>query len=129
MRPGSPTTGGGNAQFEYLGSWCHSGANAETSGTNTYNITPDDVARLRFTGTKVRFYAITGPNHGIGAISVDDGPETLVDMYSPERRSGVKLFESPTLPRGQHTLTLRVTNRWNPQSRYGWVTIDRVEFE
>ncbi|WP_203902589.1 methyl-accepting chemotaxis protein [Virgisporangium aliadipatigenens] len=122
-------TGSGNAQFEYIGSWCHSGANAETSGTNTYNITPDDVARIRFTGTKVRFYAITGPNHGIGAVSLDGGPETLVDMYSPERRSGVKLYESPTLPRGQHTLTIRVTNRWNPQSRYGWVTIDRVEFE
>jgi hypothetical protein len=121
--------GQGNAQFEYTGSWCHSGANAETSGTNTYNITPDDVAKVRFTGTKVRFYAVTGPNHGIGAVAVDNGPEQMVDMYSADRRAGVKLYESPTLPYGQHVLTIRVTNRWNPQSRYGWVTIDRVEFE
>jgi len=121
--------GSGEAEFEYIGDWCHSDANAETGGTNSYDVTPDDVARLRFTGTKVRFYCVMGPNHGIGAASVDGGEEQLMDMYSAERAAAVKLYESPTLPYGNHVLTVRVTGRWNPQSRYGWVTVDRVEFE
>ena len=121
--------GSGEAQFEYVGDWAHSDANAETNGSNSYDITPDDVANLRFTGTKVRFYAVTGPNHGIGAASVDGGEERLMDMYSPERAASVLLFESPTLPHGPHMLTIRVTGQWNPNSRYGWVTIDRAEFE
>ena len=120
--------GSGEAEFEYIGDWCHSDANVETGGSNSYNITPDDVVKLRFTGTKVRFYAITGPNHGIGAASVDGGDEKIMDMYSPERAASVLLFESPSLPAGPHVLTIRVTGRWNPLSRYGWVTIDRAEF-
>ena len=121
--------GSGEAEFDYIGDWSHSEANVETGGSNSYNITPDDVVKLRFTGTKVRFYSVTGPNHGIGAASVDDGEERLLDMYSAERTAEVLLFESSQLRDGQHVLTIRVTGQWNPQSRYGWVTIDRAEFE
>ncbi len=120
--------GDGEGQFEYVGGWCHSGANIETGGSNTYNIMPDDVAKLRFTGTRVRLYSITGPNHGIAAASVDGAGEQLLDMYSPSRTGGVLMYESPTLPKGPHVLTVRVTGRWNPQSRYGWVTIDYAEY-
>jgi len=121
--------GAGQAQFEYVGDWSHSEANVDTGGSNSYDSSPDDVAKLRFTGTRVRFFAVTGPNHGIAAVSVDDGPETEVDMYSAERRAAVLLFTSATLRPGPHILTVRVTGRWNPRSRYGWVTIDRAEFE
>ena len=121
--------GSGLAEFEYLGDWCHSEANVETGGSNSYNITPDDVVNLRFTGTRIRFYAVTGPNHGIAAASVDGGEERLMDMYSAERAAPVLLFESQNLPPGPHMLTIRVTGQWNPLSRYGWTTVDRVEFQ
>ena len=121
--------GTGEAEFEYAGEWCHSTANIETDGSNSYSSTPDDLLRLRFTGTRVRFHAVTGPNHGIGGICVDGGAERLIDMYSAERAAGVLLWTSPTLPRGTHTMTLRVTGTKNPQSRYTWVTVDRAAVE
>jgi hypothetical protein len=121
--------GSGEAEFEYVGDWCHSTANAETEGTNSYCTDPGAVANLRFTGTRVRFYAVSGPNHGIAAVSVDGGEEQLADMYSTQRTLGALLYQSPVLPAGRHTLSVRVTGEKNPDSRYTWVTIDRAEFQ
>jgi methyl-accepting chemotaxis protein len=121
--------GDGEAQFEYIGDWCHSEANIETDGTNSYCSQPDAVAQVRFTGSRVRFYSITGPSHGIGAASVDGGEEHFFDTYSPQRTTGVLLYESPRLPHGQHKLTLRVPGDKHPDSRYTWLNTDRVEFE
>jgi methyl-accepting chemotaxis protein len=122
-------TGSGQAEFEYIGEWRHSAANAETDGTNSYSSQPDDIARLRFTGTRVRFYTVSGPGHGIGAASVDGGPESRFDTYSPQRATGVLMFESPVLPHGPHTIDVRVADAKHPDSRYTWVNVDRIEFE
>ncbi|MDX6246082.1 MAG: hypothetical protein QOE76_3805, partial [Frankiales bacterium] len=62
----------------------------------------------------------------IGAISLDGGPETLVDQYATARESR-KLWESPLLDDAEHTLTFRVTGQLNPASRYIWTTVDRFE--
>jgi methyl-accepting chemotaxis protein len=140
VRPTAVTRGGvtyvqnnvmgtGQAEFEYVGEWRHSAANVETAGTNSYSSQPDDIARVRFTGTRVRFYSVTGPGHGIGAVSVDGGPETPFDTYSPKRVTGVLMYESPTLPHGPHTITIRVADAKHPDARYTWVNVDRVEFE
>jgi methyl-accepting chemotaxis protein len=121
--------GTGQAEFEYIGEWRHSAANAETDGTNSYSSQPDDIARVRFTGSRVRFYSISGPGHGIGAVSVDGGPETRFDTYSPQRATGVLMYESPVLPHGPHTIEVRVADAKHPDARYTWVNVDRIEFE
>jgi methyl-accepting chemotaxis protein len=140
VRPTAVTRGGvtyvqnnvmgtGPAEFDYIGEWRHSAANAETDGTNSYSSQPDDIARVRFTGTRVRFYSVTGPGHGIGAVSVDGGPETRFDTYSPQRATGVLMYESPPLPYGPHTIDVRVADAKHPDARYTWVNVDRIEFE
>jgi methyl-accepting chemotaxis protein len=121
--------GTGQAEFDYIGEWRHSAANAETDGTNSYSSQPDDIARLRFTCSRVRFYSVSGPGHGIGAASVDGGPETRFDTYSPQRATGVLMYESPVLPHGPHTIDVRVADAKHPDSRYTWVNVDRIEFE
>jgi methyl-accepting chemotaxis protein len=121
--------GAGQAAFEYVGEWRHSAANAETEGTNSYSSQPNDIARVRFTGSRVRFYSVSGPGHGIGAVSVDGGPESRFDTYSPQRATGVLMYESPALPYGPHTIEVRVADAKHPDARYTWVNVDRVEFE
>jgi methyl-accepting chemotaxis protein len=140
VRPTAVTRGGityvqnnvmgtGEGEFEYIGEWRHSAANAETDGTNSYSAQPDDIARVRFTGSRVRFYSVSGPGHGIGAVSVDGGPETRFDTYSPQRATGVLMYESPPLPYGPHTIDVRVADAKHPEARYTWVNVDRIEFE
>jgi methyl-accepting chemotaxis protein len=118
--------GTGLYELSYGEHWRHSKRNVESGGTNSYCSIPDDVVTLRFRGRKVAFYGILEANHGIGAMSLDGGPETLVDEYGTSRQSRC-LWESPELDDSEHTLTFRVTGQLNPLSRYIWTTVDRFE--
>jgi methyl-accepting chemotaxis protein len=119
--------GAGLHQFDFVGEWRFSSGNVEADGTNTYSCHRGDVATLRFTGARAAFYGVTDANHGIVAISVDGGEESLVDEYSPTRASGVLLWRSADLPRGEHTVRIRVTGERGPHSRFSWAAVDRVE--
>lgn len=118
--------GTGLHQLDYGPHWRHSKRNVETGGTNSYCSIPGDAVTLRFRGRRVAFYGVLEPNHGIGALSLDGGPETLIDQYAPSREAR-KLWESPTLDDTEHTLTFRVTGQLNPLSRYIWTTVDRFD--
>jgi hypothetical protein len=38
-------------------------------------------------------------------------------------------WQSDVLPSGQHTMRARVTGEQNPDSRYIWVTLERLEID
>jgi methyl-accepting chemotaxis protein len=116
-------------QFEYTGDWSHSTANELSGDSDSYCSMPDDRAVLRFDGRRVRFYGVTDAHHGMAALSIDGGAETLVDEYSSSRSAGVLLWESPPLSPGRHVLTVRVADQKHPDSRYFWTTIDHVEVD
>ncbi|HEY8729361.1 MAG TPA: methyl-accepting chemotaxis protein, partial [Acidothermaceae bacterium] len=69
--------GNGLNQFEYAGDWSHSTANDLSGDSDSYCSMPDDRAVLRFDGRRVRFYGVTDAHHGMAALSIDDGPESL----------------------------------------------------
>ncbi len=119
--------GTGLNQFNYQGKWGHATANVEANGTNSHSSMPGDTATLRFVGTRVRFYGVAAPNHGMATLSVDSGPESVIDQYAESRVHGVLNWESPVLPHGEHTLRVTVLGDSNPQSRYVWINVDRVE--
>jgi methyl-accepting chemotaxis protein len=118
--------GTGLYELSYGEHWRHSKRNVESGGSNSYCSIPGDVVTLRFRGRKVAFYGVCEANHGIGAMSLDGGPETLVDEYGTSRTTRC-LWESPQLDDSEHTLTFRVTGQLNPLSRYIWTTVDRFE--
>jgi O-glycosyl hydrolase len=125
--------GSGQDQFNYVGSgWGHaSGEGAPANpydGTNSWTDNSGDKATFTFTGTQITFYAITAPQHGIGAISIDGGTPTDIDFYSANRTGDVSLWTSPVLPDGPHTLTLAWTGQKNPASSGTTITVDRVSF-
>ena len=121
--------GSGVNQFDYAGTWCHTAANQVSGDADAYSSMPGDVAMLRFAGRRVRLFCNTDAHHGIMAVSVDDGPETEVDQYSPQRQRTVLSWESPLLQPGPHLLRVRVLPTKNAESRYFWVTVDRAEVE
>jgi lysophospholipase L1-like esterase len=91
-----------------------------SSVTNAYYQVP-------FTGTQVKLYGGQAPAHGIAAVSVDGGAETLVDTYSATRRDDVQLWSSPVLAAGQHTLKVRTTGTKNASASGVFVVGDRVD--
>ena len=83
---------------------------------------------IRANNVRIWLFGAKAPNHGIAAVSVDGGPETLVDLYAPTRSDNELLFSSTVLPAGAaHTLRVRVTGTKNSASTGGYVPADRVE--
>jgi len=126
--------GAGFNQFIYVGNWIHctappSGPNCSPlyyNGTNSADNTTGDYATLQFSGSGIRYYATSDGNRGIAAVSIDGGPETLVDLYGPQQ-GNVLAYTSPPLANGTHILKVRVTGANNPASSNTYVTIDRVD--
>ncbi|MBO0864383.1 MAG: hypothetical protein J2P16_04840, partial [Mycobacterium sp.] len=128
--------GTGSGQFDYVGAgWGHAPVGNEGApanpyqGSNSFDVTADDYATITFTGTHITYYAVTCSACGIAAVSVDGGPETLVDLYSSSRAGDVAVWSSPVLSAGAHTLKIRVTGTNNPASSGDYVTVDRIETE
>jgi len=67
-----------------------------------------------------------GQDHGIAALSIDDGRETLVDCYSDQKRDRVLLYASPELADRRHTLRVRVTGEKSTCAKGTRVTADSV---
>ena len=64
---------------------------------------------------------------GAEPMSVDGGPESVIDQYAETRVHGVMNWESPVLPHGEHTLRVTVLGDSNPKARYVWINVDKVE--
>ena len=98
-------------QFELSGHW----RNAEAW-------TKDDLAQVRFQGKQIVLYARISERGGIMGVSIDDGPEALVDCYYPQLshhatvQPVAPVYRSPMLTSGQHTLKIRVTGNKHPAS-------------
>jgi methyl-accepting chemotaxis protein len=118
--------GTGVNAWHFTDFWRHSKKNVEADGTNAYCSMPEEVATLRFRGSRVRLFGFAEANHGMAAVSIDGGEEVEVDLYGVSR-SRMNFFTSATLARGEHTLTLRVTGEKNPNSRYIWISLEKAE--
>lgn len=122
-------TGTGSNQFNYSGAW-HSCTNCGAdlyAGTNSWHNVAGDFVTVAFTGTQLRFYGVRDPGHGVGAVSIDGGAETMIDFYNATRQGNVLLWTSPALATGAHTFRLRVTGTANPSASATWVVPDRVD--
>lgn len=118
-------------QWNYVGSWGHCAScndsatfyNASISWDNT----TDDSVTFSFTGTQVQLYGFTDPRNGIGAASIDGGPETMIDFYAPTRAGNILLWSSPALSATSHTLRLRVTGTHSANATDNYIGPDRVD--
>jgi hypothetical protein len=123
--------GSGVNTFSYSGSgWSHcTGCGADLYGqSNSWDNTTGDYATVEFSGTQMRFYGVEDPGHGIGALSIDGGSETLIDFYAATRMGNQLMWTSPVLSSGDHVFKVRVTGTKNTSSTNSWVVPDRVDF-
>ena len=60
-------------------------------------------------------------------MSVDDGPETMVDLYAASRQNYALAFTSGTLAEGTHNIKIRVTGGRNSSSSGSYAIIDYLK--
>jgi hypothetical protein len=132
-------TGAGPNQFNYVGMWkmcpgtvcttlstpplymsTNHWAGGADAGTN-HSVT------VSFTGTQISFYGVKDTHYGIGAVSMDNGAETMIDFYAAARAGDQPMWNSGALAPGSHTFKLRVTGNKNPSSTDSTIAVDRVD--
>ena len=109
--------GTGLNQHNYIGpGWVH-GASTPTFYNNTLSYSPVAGAyvTLTFVGNKVEWYTEKKKTHGIVAVSIDGGAETMIDLYSSTEQH-ILVYTSPTLTQGTHTFKIRATGTKNAAS-------------
>lgn len=60
--------------------------------------------RVTFTGNAIEVFANKSHNHGKVKYRVDDGAETLVDLYESSRTTPQSVYKAENLTEGEHTL-------------------------
>ncbi|HMG91676.1 MAG TPA: hypothetical protein VK589_16575, partial [Chryseolinea sp.] len=74
--------------------------------------------------TKIEWYTEVGPTHGIVGVSIDGGPEVMVDLYAAAFNQMVKVWELDTLAPSERTIKLRCTGTKNALSSNAYLITD-----
>jgi len=118
----------GPNRFEFVGDWAFKGREPLAfTRDNHWGWRNDDCYLVRFRGTQAKLYAARDKSDGLAAFSVDGGPETVVDLYSPTRQDQALLYASPRLPVGDHVVKVRVTGEKNAEASQPVVPADRAD--
>jgi hypothetical protein len=110
--------GSGIGQHQYVGSNWIFGKVTHTfyQSTHSASTTKNAYMIFTFTGSKFEWFTEKKYTHGIVAISIDSGPEMLIDLYSPTEQHLI-VYTSPLLDQFvTHTFKMRVTGTKNPAS-------------
>jgi hypothetical protein len=122
--------GTGQNQIHHVGSWTHvtnTNIPGAFDGTVSYTDRANDFATIQWSGTQVELFIAQRNNRGIAAVSIDGGPETLVDEYAANDAGNVLAFTSPVLASGMHTFKVRNTGTHDANSLGTRVDIDRID--
>ncbi|MES2355250.1 MAG: GDSL-type esterase/lipase family protein [Pseudomonadota bacterium] len=115
--------------FSYAGSWTHDAACGVANcykNTRSFSTTVNSNVTLKFWGTQIKLYAIKKSKMGIGAVSIDGGTETNIDLYSPTDVRQL-VWTSPVLSNAPHTFKFRVTGTKNASSSDVMIEPDAVD--
>ena len=80
----------------------------------------DGWVEYTFSGYKIEYHAEQFESYGIAGVSIDNGPETMVDLYSPTNGNNSRVvFTADSLTQDNnayHKIRVRYTHQRNPNS-------------
>ena len=121
------STGTGNLQFNYAGSWVSSSAcDGCFGGDEHYTALTGATYTVAFTGTGITVLHGVGPINGKVTYQVDGGAATTVDTYSAQHEDNFEAFRASGLARTSHTLTVTALGTHSSLSTNNYVGADRV---
>ena len=116
-----------DARNVYFGNWLSFNNAVFHNGTSTYATVVNSTITITFIGKRIEWWTEKTRNKGIAGLSIDNGPEINVDIYANTTVNGTeKVWESPLLSAGQHTLKIRLTNTKNPLATETTIIHDRI---
>lgn len=119
-------------QVTLAGAWSAADPSLGWSGGSAMKSnTPGSTASVTFTGTSIRWIGSRGRKMGIASVSVDGGPARDVNLFGrPTDEAHTTAVTLGDLGPGQHTLTITVTGRKDPQADDGgFVVVDAFDIQ
>ena len=113
--------------FVYAGTWSTSTGTGKYLSDDHFSSATGATFSITFSGTSLRLYSAVASHHGIGAVSIDGGPESDVDFYSATRQEQALVYATPSIAIGNHTVVVRVTGRKNAASTGFVLSADRAD--
>lgn len=117
--------------FTYTGSWTK-GVNGSVGenkymADDHYSLETNATYSLSFKGTVAKVFATKDPRHGQAAIKIDNGPETIIDLYAATRADQQLVYTTPILASGSHIVTIRVVGAKTTASSGTYINADKIE--
>ena len=130
--PPGPRVEESDSRVTLVGAWSRADPQFGWSGGSAMQAnTPGATASITFTGSSIRWIGSRGRKMGIASVSVDGGPSRDVNLFGrptdEAHTTAVTLYD---LGPGQHTLTITVTGRKDPQADPGGnVVVDAFDID
>ena len=120
-----------SGQVAFTGAWTASPALYGWSGGSAMqSSTAGAKASFTFSGTSVRWIGARGRTHGIATVSVDGGAPREVTLFArPTDEIHTPIITISDLGPGQHTLTITVAGRQDPQGEGSLVVVDAFDIQ
>ncbi len=123
------TSSRSGAAFAYEGKWKNVRvADGRSGASSTRSFHTGDVATMHFDGRLVRIYGVTGPTGGAASIAIDGRVVGVGSFYTPKKSVDALVFQSSTLPAGEHTVTVTVEAPSPQAPRRHFVNIDGASY-
>lgn len=120
-----------NSAVAFSGAWTQSPALYGWSGGSAMQSTTAGArATFTFNGSSVRWIGARGRTHGIAQVSVDGGPPRDVSLFArPSDEIHTPVLTITGLSPGQHTLTITVAGKPDPQGEGNLVVVDAFDLQ
>jgi len=115
-----------NTQAAFSGTWVRGSNSAYVAGGYNYSRWQGSVYKATFTGTRVAWIGPRTGQYGRVDVYLDGSYQGTVCQLGPTGWR-YRVWESPTLPRGTHTLELRVTGSKSPASTGYTIVVDALD--
>lgn len=116
-----------DSDFTFHGTWHQSTGEGKYLGDDHYSTETDAYFEAVFNGAQVSVITSTAAHHGQMSVSIDGGEEVIVDTYSNPRSNEHKVWSSPNLGYGTHTIKIRVTGEKNASSSGTVIAADQLQ--
>lgn len=116
-----------DSRTRYAGTWQQFNNAVFHNGTSSYSAVTNATITITFIGKQIEWWTEETRNKGIAGISIDGVAEVDVDIYASTTVNNTqKVWTSPVLSPGEHTLRIRVTGLRNDLATENTLIHDRI---
>lgn len=116
-----------DSRLLWSGAWTTASSSYYSGGSFRYTKRSGSSVTVNFTGVRLTLIGKKAPNYGIARVSVDGGPPVSVDFYSASTLYKQKVWSTPFLAPGDHSVTITCSGTKRSAARGTNINLDAVD--